>query len=329
MNLQEILEKWLMVDRDTTPMWRLPIGEIEYESSDDPTDGVEIAALAENIRQCGLISPILVTKQKNGKKYRLISGRRRLEAVTLLGRTHISAIVAKSDDIASLKISLSENIMRKEPHYLDQTSALQALLEITSIEEIARLFSVKQEYLKQKLELNILSPYEKRLIRLIRLTEQDAHELCKIENTTMRKLILEKIAESGESCNRSALISQAASSSDFRLTQSEKIFVSDIRVFLNTVERAAEMMSSAGFATLIDRKDELDSYEFTIRVSKEKHKALRLTSKSIENQVLSAASHVSRETMEQNSPTQSIEKTDVSRETSENSAQSIDETVKA
>lgn len=325
MNLQEMLEKWMMTDRDSTPLWRLPINEIEYEPADDPTDGVEIAALAENIRQCGLLHPILVEKQKRGHKYSVICGRRRLEAVALLGRTHISAILVKSENISRLKVSLSENLMRKVPHFLDLAVDLDALLKEMSLTDAARLFSVKEESLRSKLALTTFSPYEKRLIRLLKLSEEDALMLCKIENSMIRKLLLEKIMESGDACDRSALIRQAVERPDLRLTQSEKIFVRDIRVFLNTVERAAEMMRSAGFATEIERHDEGDSYRFAIKVSKTKSSSLKKASKDERISCKSATADVSRETFGSFDNGLSENAADVSRETSENRLPSIDE----
>lgn len=325
MNMQEIIEKWMMNDRDTTPLWRLPIGEIDYDPPEDPTDGVEIAALAENIRQCGLIHPILVEKQTKGKKYRLIAGRRRLEALTLLGRTHIGAIVVKCDHVMPLKIALSENFMRKAPHYLDYIRDIQTLLKIIPLDELARLFSVKEALLQEKLTLTVLSPYEKRLVRLLDLKEDEALELCKIENSTLRKLILEKIMESGDSIDRASLISQAAKSPDFRLTQCEKIFVRDIRVFLNSVERAAEMMRSAGFDTLIERKDSGESYQFVITVAKNKAELHTDKSVSASDNTSNRSVNVSRET----SSSVISKRANVSRETHKIPAHSLDESDKS
>ncbi len=279
MNMQEIFEKWMMNDRDSTPLWRLPINEIEYSLLEDPTEGVEIAALAENIRQCGLIHPILVEKQKKGKKYKLISGRRRIEAVKLLGRTHISSILVKDGGQSALKLALSENFMRKQPHFLDFAANLQSLLEFLSLKELAQLFSVKEDFLQQMLSLLTLTPYEMRLVRLLRLSEADTINLLSIQNLSLRKLLLEKMLQEGKNCDRGELIRQAVETPDVRLTQSEKICVKDIRVFLNSVERAACMMKQAGFDTRIDRENRNESYRFVITVSKVQYTPLKQVNK--------------------------------------------------
>lgn len=305
-----------MVDRDTTPLWRLPIGEIEYDMRDDPTDGVEIAALAENIRQCGLIHPIIVEKQPKGKKYKLISGRRRLEAVTLLGKTHISALLVKSGSLSPLQIMLSENLMRKKPHFLDTASDIEALLKQITIEEAARLFSVKEAYLRTQLRLTSLSPYEKRLIRMLSLTESDALGLCDIENGNIRKLLLEKMLEMSSSDDRSALIAQAKASPNSGILQTEKIYVRDIRMFVNSVERAAETMRNAGFDAQITRSEDEEQYTFTVRVGKQKSAA-----RSIRR------ANVSRETSDKSIA--GSQTCNVSRETSEIAELPIDEVIKS
>lgn len=324
MNMQEIIEKWLMVDRDTTPLWRLPIHEIDYADPDDPSDGVEIAALADNIRQCGLIHPVIVEHQKKGKKYRLISGRRRIEAIRLLGHSHISALLVKSGSVLPLVIALSENIMRKAPHFIELADDLREITSQMRIDEAARLFSVKEEWIGERLKLTALSAYEKRLIRLIDLSEADALELCKLENSSLRKLLLEKMLESGDRCDRSTLITQAVQTNDFRLIQSEKIYVRDIRIFLNSVERAAELMRAAGYATKIDRIDGDDFYQFSIQVSKKQHSDAASSSR-----VPRAVTNVSRETLPSAAALAVPRFRDVSRETFENPFLAIDETSKA
>lgn len=312
MNLQETIQKWLMTDRDTIPLWRLPINEIEVPTREDLSDGVEIAALAENIRQCGLIHPIIVEKQNKGKKYKLVSGKRRLEAVALLGRTHISALLVKSGCLTNLQVSLSENIMRKSPHFLDLAEDIETLLKKMSVEEAARLFSVKENYIRRQLMLTSLSAYEKRLIRLLALSESDALELCEIENSNIRKLLLEKMLEMGGASDRSSLIAQAKNATDYRFLQSEKIYVRDVRVFVNTLDRAVEMMRSAGFHVEMAQNEDLQQYEFTIIVDK----MPTCPAKG------GRAPSVSRETSDKK------KKRNVSRETSENPPHPIDEAPK-
>jgi ParB family transcriptional regulator, chromosome partitioning protein len=63
--------------------------------------------LAENIREIGLLQPIVINQN-----HELISGLRRIEAFKLLGRSEISAHIVNLDDI--VKGEISENTQRKD-----------------------------------------------------------------------------------------------------------------------------------------------------------------------------------------------------------------------
>ena len=70
-----------------------------------------IDALAESIREHGLLSPLLVRRVGPGK-YELIAGERRLRALKKLGRTRAEAIIVAAYDMQSAILALIENIQR-------------------------------------------------------------------------------------------------------------------------------------------------------------------------------------------------------------------------
>lgn len=67
----------------------------------------DIALLAENIREIGLLHPIVVNQN-----HELISGLRRIEAFKLLGRSEIPAHIVNLDDTKSTSKNYSENQTR-------------------------------------------------------------------------------------------------------------------------------------------------------------------------------------------------------------------------
>jgi ParB family chromosome partitioning protein len=69
----------------------------------------DIDALANSIREFGLLTPVLINVS-----HRLISGFRRLEACKKLGMTHIQAILVDiEDDNLLFHIESQENLCRK------------------------------------------------------------------------------------------------------------------------------------------------------------------------------------------------------------------------
>jgi ParB family chromosome partitioning protein len=81
-----------------------------------------IEELAESIQRLGLIHPINI--REDGK---LVAGERRLEAVRLLGWTHISAQLSEdeTDDKQLYAVELEENIKRAELPWQDEVVALE------------------------------------------------------------------------------------------------------------------------------------------------------------------------------------------------------------
>ena len=67
--------------------------------------------LADSIKEHGVIQPIIV--RQVGNKYELIAGERRSKASALAGLTTIPAIIKNMDDKESAKVSLLENLQRK------------------------------------------------------------------------------------------------------------------------------------------------------------------------------------------------------------------------
>lgn len=72
-------------------------------------DEAELAGLADSIARHGLLQPILV--RKDGERYVLVAGERRLRARRLLGEPQIPAIITSGDPA---EIALVENLQRTD-----------------------------------------------------------------------------------------------------------------------------------------------------------------------------------------------------------------------
>jgi len=86
----------------------IPVGSIKIGSRFRKDLGsLKIASLAEDIRQIGLLHPIVINQNRE-----LIYGQRRIEAFKLLGKSEIPAHIVNLDDI--VKGEISENTQRKD-----------------------------------------------------------------------------------------------------------------------------------------------------------------------------------------------------------------------
>lgn len=83
--------------------------------------------LADSIREQGVLQPIVV--RQIGDKYEIIAGERRWRATQLAQIDTIPAVIKKLDDQAAAAAALIENIQRENLNPLEESQALQRLIE--------------------------------------------------------------------------------------------------------------------------------------------------------------------------------------------------------
>ena len=90
-------------------------------------DPGEIAALADSLRQHGMLQPVLV--RPHGDRYQLIAGERRLRA-SVEARLHdIPARVMDLDDQRISELAMVENLQREDLNALDKAAAFKGYLD--------------------------------------------------------------------------------------------------------------------------------------------------------------------------------------------------------
>lgn len=89
----------------------------------------ELNALADSIKQNGLINPITVRASKENGKFEIIAGERRYRAVLMLGWPDVQVIVKQLDDKSAHAIALVENLQREDLNPMEEASGYMELLE--------------------------------------------------------------------------------------------------------------------------------------------------------------------------------------------------------
>lgn len=84
--------------------------------------------LADSIRALGVIQPVTVKKETDGK-YIIISGERRWRASQLAGLTTIPAYIREVDDQSLHEMALVENIQRQDLNAIEVAISMQRLLD--------------------------------------------------------------------------------------------------------------------------------------------------------------------------------------------------------
>jgi len=112
----------------------IPLEKIR-ESKTNPRrffDEAKLAELADNIRQHGVLQPILLRPLPEGEAgtYELVAGTRRYRASKLAKRDSIPATVRELTDAQALELQVIENVQRVDVHPLDEAQGYAALIEL-------------------------------------------------------------------------------------------------------------------------------------------------------------------------------------------------------
>lgn len=104
-------------------------------------DNEKIEALANSIKENGLIQPIIITPSKNGM-YKIVAGERRWRASKKAGLKEIPAVIRDYSDEQVAEIALIENLQREDLNPIEEALGYKALLEE---------FNLTQELISQKI----------------------------------------------------------------------------------------------------------------------------------------------------------------------------------
>ena len=90
-------------------------------------DEEALGALAESIREVGVLQPVLV--RADGDGYELIAGERRWRAARRVGLQSIPALVRTADNLSVLQQAIVENVQREALNAIEEAAAYHQLIE--------------------------------------------------------------------------------------------------------------------------------------------------------------------------------------------------------
>ena len=140
-------------------------------------DEEALGALADSIREVGVLQPILVRPVDDG--YELIAGERRWRAARRVGLQMIPALVRETDDATSVQHALVENLHRDDLNPLEEAAAYQQLIEDFGLthEAVASQVGKSRASVTNSLRLLQLPPSIQKLVHESRLNMGQARAL--------------------------------------------------------------------------------------------------------------------------------------------------------
>lgn len=252
----------------------IPVTEIRPNPSQPRTtfspEGLQ--ELADSIREHGILQPLSVRRRSAGG-FELISGERRLRAAKLAELRQVPCIVVSATDVESSLLALVENLQRRDLDYIEEATALQQLISTfhLSQEDAARRIGKSQSAVANKLRLLRLSPELLTELRDAGLSERHARALLRLNEEQRPAALSYIIAQELNVAQTDAYIDRLVTPQEEQPQRKRpSIYIKDIRLFLNSLNRGLETMKRSGLAAVCGREETEEDLILTIRIPKKK-----------------------------------------------------------
>ena len=251
-------------------------------------DDDSLNALAESIKRFGIIQPLTVKRRDNvpriningqfvtGPSYEIIAGERRWRAAKKIGLGEVPCLITDCDKENMAYLAFCENIFREDLTFFDIASALQDMLIMThqTQTQLAERLAISQSAIANKLRLLRLTPAEREEILRGKLTEKHARTFIRPEEGEKRRDFIRKailLQWSAQETDKkiSAFLNSPEAKTQKTKFRGRKIgILSDIGVFINSIDNAVRMVRDVGVNVERKEVDKGDSIEIILKVPK-------------------------------------------------------------
>ena len=232
----------------------------------------DLNALSQSIAENGILQPLTVRKV-SATEYELIAGERRLRASVMAGLWKVPCIVIKCSEKESAVYALLENLQRSDLGMFEEARGVSRLIRRYGLtqQEAAVKLGKTQSTIANKLRLLRLTYEEQEWIENAGLSERHARALLKLGDEGARREALSKIISENLNVQQSEnLINLMLNSSpkNNKKQGTSKAVIKDVRIFVNTINKAIDTMRLAGIDAQSDKTDTDNFIEYTIRIPK-------------------------------------------------------------
>lgn len=176
-------------------------------------DKEKIEALAESIKEHGVIQPIIVVK--SGERYKIVAGERRWRAAKKAGLKEIPAVIREYSERETAQIALIENLQRENLNPIEEALGFRTLMNKFDMtqEQVSSTIGRSRSAIANSIRL--LSLEESIQSKLIsgEISSGHARALLSIEDADVRRTVLEAITEKELNVRQTEAIAKKLTSS--------------------------------------------------------------------------------------------------------------------
>jgi len=235
-------------------------------------DEDELRLLAQSIATNGILQPLTV-RRLSVSEYELVAGERRLRAAVLAGISKVPCVLIKCSDKESAIFALLENIQRADLNMFEEARGINRLIRKYGLtqEDAAAKLGKKQSTIANKLRLLKLSMEEQDWILQAGLSERHARALLRISEDEVRKEVLSRVvAENLSAKDTEELVIKLLCRTTVTDSpkQEKKFIIRDVRIFVNTINKAVDTMRLSGINAVSKRMETEEYIEYTVQIPK-------------------------------------------------------------
>ncbi len=175
------------------PLQRIEPNRLQPRKSFDEE---ELSALADSIRQHGVIQPLTVRLLDTGY-YQIIAGERRWRAARLAGLREVPVVVVEADDKKAMELALIENLQRADLTPIEEARGYQQLIGEYGLtqEQVAERVSKSRPAVANAMRLLSLSLELLAMVEAGALTAGHARALLSLRDEKEQLAVAQKVVQ--------------------------------------------------------------------------------------------------------------------------------------
>lgn len=157
-------------------------------------DDEAISALADSIKQHGVLQPLLVRPMPGGG-YQIVAGERRWRASRIAGLSEVPVYIKELDDKQTMQLALVENLQRENLNPVEEALGYRELMETYGYtqEQVAKIVGKSRPAVANSLRILNLDEATLKLVRDGDVSLGHAKVLAGIEDRALRSELALKI----------------------------------------------------------------------------------------------------------------------------------------
>ncbi len=212
-------------------------------------DETALSELADSIAQHGLIQPIVVKPNLDGR-YSIIAGERRWRASRMAGLKEVPVVIKEADEQTLMEIALIENLQREDLNAVEEALGYRSLIDTYGLtqEEVAKKMGKSRSAVTNALRLLALNDNELEALRRGSISAGHARALlsCDDEATRAKMLIAAADGASVRELEKTAADAKKAKSAAKAAPQKKPTFYSEVELSLKNEMRRKVHINPSG-----------------------------------------------------------------------------------